>query len=172
MHALGRMSVATCQSSEFFFKLLCPCAGFTFSRICPLFKPLDSVSWCDSQRWFPNVGDCVAPVCEVCGMRNWSCALSVFSGTQPKCKGQGGLGGAIWGQSVFQTQLQASSTNSTRLLSIGVPSHNRVLRRQHLDQSMSPQEHALIKSLICALRFDTSEHPLMGPQWCLVTTNW
>jgi len=30
-----------------------------------------------------------------CGRGSW--ALSVFSGTQPECKGQGALGGAIWG---------------------------------------------------------------------------
>jgi len=69
------------------------------------------------------------------------------------------------------SQLQASSTNSTRLLSIGIPSCSRLLRRQHLVRSTSPQEHALSKSLICALHFDTSEYLSTGQQWSVLGDN-
>jgi len=71
----------------------------------------------------------------------------------------------------FENLLQAFSTNSTRPLLIGIPSYNQLLRQQRLVWSMSPQEYALSKSLICALHFDTLEYLLMGLQWCLVTTS-
>jgi len=48
---------------------------------------------------------------------------------------------------------------------------SQLLGRLHLVQSVSPREHALSKSLICASHFDTTECLSMGPLWCLVTTS-
>jgi len=72
--------------------------------------------------------------------------------------------------SSVKNQLQASSTNSTRLSLIGVASCSLLLRQLHLVRSVSPPEHTLSKSLIGASHSDALKHLSMGLQclWCLV----
>jgi len=76
--------------------------------VCPMFWRHVCTLWCNVNLFLPETFAKCWTLCCTFLQGRWDAevgagALSVFFGTQPKFIGQGALGGAIWGQSVFQT---------------------------------------------------------------------